>query len=153
MKLGFTGTREGMSEWQHDEFLELLVDVLIPKYGPITEFHHGDCIGADADAHRIIQARCPECCIVAHPCTFEELRAYTKATQIRSPLDSKTRNQNIVLSSSVLLACPLTDVPGPSGTWQTINMALRANREVYILYSGGGHKHQAPSPSPKGLFR
>jgi hypothetical protein len=130
MILGFTGTRKGMSEEQKYRFLKLIFDTLIPKHGPPVAFHHGDCVGADADAHHLIVAQFPACCTVAHPADFESLRAFVTATEVRTPTDSKSRNANIVRAADIILACPLTATIAPSGTWQTINMALRSGKEV-----------------------
>jgi len=49
MKVGFTGTQAGLTPKQKLELRSLLMDYR----DDITEFHHGDCIGADADAHEI----------------------------------------------------------------------------------------------------
>ena len=50
MKIGFTGTRHGMTPQQ----IEAL-NALLPVADPTAEFHHGDCLGADAVAQRIAQ--------------------------------------------------------------------------------------------------
>ena len=76
MILGFTGTQSGMNEYQRNKFIEFL-----NQFNP-NEFHHGDCIGADNDAHyaflkwhtnndKIMRK------IVIHPPTNQQKRAFT----------------------------------------------------------------------------
>lgn len=50
MKVGFTGTQLGMTGFQIEELTKLLMATTI------TQFHHGDCIGADEQAHEIAKA-------------------------------------------------------------------------------------------------
>lgn len=47
MKIGFTGTRQGMTPAQRLKATHWLAKL------SATEFHHGDCMGADAEAHAI----------------------------------------------------------------------------------------------------
>ena len=61
MKVGFTGTQKGMTERQFDIFAAVISE-LQPE-----EFHHGDCIGADEQAHDIVHVVAPDCKIVVHP--------------------------------------------------------------------------------------
>ena len=42
MKIGITGTREGMNDSQVSRVTQLLFDM-----GPDHELHHGDCVGVD----------------------------------------------------------------------------------------------------------
>ena len=44
--IGFTGTRQGMTAEQKSALRNLLD-------GGAGDFHHGDCIGADSEAHGI----------------------------------------------------------------------------------------------------
>jgi len=51
MKIGFTGTQQGMTQHQKD-MVELILT--FHKYTPgIEEVHHGGCIGADEQFHTI----------------------------------------------------------------------------------------------------
>ena len=70
MRIGLTGTREGMTEQQKRSLIQLLAE-----YRP-TEFHHGDCVGADAEAHTIVQQHCTTARIVIHPPTNPAMRAF-----------------------------------------------------------------------------
>ena len=45
--MGFTGSRGGMPQRQKDVVRYLLTEM------QITRLHHGDCIGADSDVHKL----------------------------------------------------------------------------------------------------
>ena len=65
--IGFTGTRYGMTVAQRRTLRSLLAN------GAGREFHHGDCVGADAEAHDIAVALGIE--PVIHPPVIDILRA------------------------------------------------------------------------------
>ena len=135
MKLGFTGTRKGMTLSQRREFHTLLLN----KETEITEFHHGDCIGADAEAHRIVQRVLPKVKIVIHPPLDSNNRAFcllrSEKDTASEPKDYIERNHDIVNSIDVLFAAPFTnDEILRSGTWATIRYAKRIERRIEIAY-------------------
>lgn len=59
MILGFTGTREGMTDEQRVACAALMERM------DLTEFHHGGCDGADLQAAAIVETGCK--LIVVHP--------------------------------------------------------------------------------------
>ena len=64
IKVGFTGTRHGMSGEQLKEFENLI------KSKEISEFHHGMCVGADKQAHDFIKSS--KINIVGHPPIYKK---------------------------------------------------------------------------------
>lgn len=96
-------------------------------------FHHGDCIGADAEAHKI--ARAVGCfSIVIHPSDLVDQRAYCNGNIVWKPRAPLIRNRSIVSSTDLLIAAPATkDEVLRSGTWATIRYARKGKKPVVIL--------------------
>lgn len=118
MKIGFTGSREGMSQSQKEN-LVLILKNFIP-----TEFHHGDCEGADSEAHDIVREFFPDCKIVVHPPSSDYLRAFKKGDVILQPLPYLQRDRSIVDSSEFVIGAPKqNEFTKGSGSWFTINYA------------------------------
>jgi len=129
MKVGFTGTREGMSQHQKEQFALKIYDL-----NP-TEFHHGDCEGADAEAHDIIRAIFPNIKIVVHPPKFSSHRAFRVGDEMREPDAYISRDKRIVEETEYLIGAPLVDKEQiRSGTWTTIRFAKKLNRLYTILH-------------------
>lgn len=125
-KIGFTGTQDGMTPkqtialWQQLSLISHL------------EFHHGDCIGADEEAHDI--ARLVGAKIVGHPPTNEVKRAFCYFDEEREPKEYIARNHDIVDETQLLIATPKSTVEEVrSGTWATVRYARKIGREVVIL--------------------
>lgn len=129
MKIGFTGTQHGMTPDQK----HTVVNLLSRRDG---EFHHGDCIGADADAHDIAE-NLPYW-IVSHPPINDAKRAHKKAHEFREPKDYLARNRDIVDETERLLATPREfEEELRSGTWATIRYARTRGRPVFIVLPDG----------------
>ncbi|TWU06515.1 hypothetical protein [Stieleria varia] len=130
MKIGFTGSRNGMTEQQRTRFRQLLNQTCA------SEAHHGDCVGADADFHAI----CVELgvAVVVHPPSNSKSRAIcSPVSERRPPLPYLQRNQTIVRSTVALIAA----VSGPervrSGTWATIRFARTLRRPIFLVDAAG----------------
>lgn len=136
--IGFTGTRSGMTDKQ-----KYVVELLLTRIGGMESTKnpvglHGDCIGADADFHNICRKLGMK--VNQRPCTFENLRAHTDATEISEPTNPMARNRQIVADCSVLVACPPNDTElKRSGTWATIRMGRKLGdiKQVVIIYPDG----------------
>lgn len=125
--LGFTGTRQGMTEFQKRWFKDYL------DSHHTLAFHHGDCVGADADAHKIAYVKWID--IVIHPCTLSDQRAFCEGARlVHPPLPPLRRNQNIVNSSTRMIAMPSSNHEElRSGTWATIRYARRLGKPLVVV--------------------
>lgn len=127
MRIGFTGSRAGMTWGQKEMFIAQLM-----KLSP-SEFHHGDCLGADSDAHKLVREVFPTVKIVLHPPIAQKFRAFCPADETMRELDFLERNKEIVNCSDVLIACPSGPEQLRSGTWSTVRYAKKSNCPVRIL--------------------
>lgn len=136
--VGFTGTREGMSEAQRASAAEFMSNMVRESAEAEMgiEGLHGDCVGADADFHQI--CRDAGLHVSQRPCNLTSMRAYTDAAEIASIMAPMKRNQMIVDDCDVLVACPPPEAEVKrSGTWATIRMGRRDNKQVVIIYPDG----------------
>lgn len=130
MKIGFTGTISGMSEAQRDKLTALLAEL------GASQLHHGDCVGADADAHGI--ARSLDIAVVLHPPSNDKSRAFCQGSvEERPPRAYLDRNKAIVDVTEVLIATPWGPEQRRSGTWATIRYARKRARTCYIVMRDG----------------
>jgi len=140
-KIGFTGTRKGMTIPQESSFTDYLL-----KY-PISEFHHGDCIGSDLEAHNLVK-KSFGCDIIIHPPENKKFRAfcYDKKSFRQKELEVKNyikRNHNIVDNCDILIATPDTKYQElRSGTWSTIRYGIKKGKKVIIINPDGEIREQ-----------
>lgn len=133
MIIGFTGTRHGMTAAQQKGLRWMLRPIDAVTF---DRFVHGDCIGADEQAHAIaLELRIP---IEIHPSTHP-LRAHCEGADVvmnpRPPLD---RNRVIVKRATTVIAAPAEDTPqARGGTWSTIRAAIGLGRRTVIIWPGG----------------
>lgn len=135
MKVGFTGTQRGMTETQASTVKSLLL------LNRCREFHHGDCIGADAQAHDIATAL--SLLTVSHPPIVNLKRANKKADVILPAKDYLDRNRDIVRETDMLVATPgETEEQLRSGTWSTVRYARKLVRRIWIVWPDGTLKRE-----------
>ena len=122
LKVGFTGSRDGMSLYQGSQLADLFSLLMVRDYG--GEFHYGThaevVLKADEQAAKMAAA-----------CGFR-LRPY-HAVQGGELL----RNRRIVEAVDLLVAAPATDREiQRSGTWATVRYARRKTIMVVMLSRG-----------------
>jgi hypothetical protein len=132
--LSFTGTQTGMTNHQ-----KITVVYLISQLEKnIESYHHGSCIGADAEFHEILEKAGYWDLIEIHPCDLKSKQAKCKAPivhKVKPPLD---RNKDIVNASDILIATPkeFNEVLR-SGTWATIRYAKKLGKVVFLVLPNG----------------
>jgi hypothetical protein len=129
MDIGFTGTRRGMSAAQVLTLWRLLDR---PRR---RTFHHGDCIGADSEAHDVAVAYGYR--IHIHPPIDAKYRAGRYANEYSEPLDYLARDRAIVDSVSLLIAAPAGPEIRRSGTWVTVRYARALAVELVVIMPDG----------------
>ena len=135
MKIGFTGTQEGMTSAQRSTFLGVLLSL---KQGldKEDEFHHGDCIGADAEAHDLAETLGFK--TVTHPPIKEDKRAFKVADIILPSKEYIPRNHDIVDTCKTMIATPKEKIEVVrSGTWATVRYAKKKKRNLFIILPNG----------------
>lgn len=142
MRVGFTGTQDGMTDEQHKALCRR-VEAL-----DVTEFHHGCCVGSDAEAFDVVLEYAPNAKVVAHPpANRSKVSENTVAfsDEVREAKPYLVRDQDIVDESDVLVATPKTaDEVRRSGTWATVRMARRAGKPVVIINPDGTETEERP---------
>jgi len=143
LHIGFTGTRHGMTPAQ--------ADALAARLAPYAEadvwaFHHGDCQGADAQAHEI--AWILGAIVHVHPRDTDTWRAFCAGPSrvIRyAPLPDVARTQAIVEACDVLLAAPAhVDEAREPETWATIRQARTLGKPIIIVPPDSPGEQGAP---------
>ncbi len=141
MRIGFTGSRKGITVAQA-ETLERFLNQL-----SVTEVHHGDCVGADAELHQLSFRLSLN--NIIHPPADARYRAYSKgASRNCTPLEYLVRNKNIVMSTDVLVAAVQGDERQRSGTWATVRYARKLKHPIAIVDATGQLRCEGDFPIP-----
>ncbi len=135
IKIGFTGTREGMNNEQKTKVFELLNTFINKKIIAL----HGDCVGADTDFHKLCTEfktkNVIDLTIVVYPPDKNQLRAYNNADIVMKEKSYLQRNDDIIANCDILIGCPFdknTEILR-SGTWSTIRKARKIKKIVYLF--------------------
>jgi len=133
--VGFTGTQRGLTSAQ----LEQLRYVLTKLQPQIAEFHHGDCVGADAQAHQI--AKELGLFVAIHPPSDSRKQAHCVGGRTYPPKPYLDRNHDIVDISYLLIGGSGTpDETIRSGTWATIRYGKKSQKKVLVIFPDGSVK-------------
>jgi hypothetical protein len=137
-KWGFQGDPNESRFYGNKKGFERTPDKLLQQFfkeNEIIEFHHGDSIGADSQAHQIYLAVHPGKKVFLHPTTKD--RGFNKAENLveysEEPNPLK-RNERIVRICDLLLVCPKSiQQEARSGTWATYRYAMKLKKKVLVL--------------------
>jgi hypothetical protein len=136
VRVGFTGTRDGMTNAQR----EALSSILGEWADSSSEFHHGCCVGADAEAHRIHRER-SKAPIIGWTGPNDEQRGVAdhQLDEVRPRQSSFfARNRSIVNAVDVMIATPrYMWEEDKGGTWYTIRYARKVGRTIYVAWPDG----------------
>lgn len=130
--IGFTGTREGLTPIQGDILYGYMHALDAPKQ--VFSFHHGCCVGADAQAHAF--ARRLGWWVFIHPPKDPKYQAMLTGEFRRMPEEHyMLRNVNILNAVELLIACPKGPEAKRSGTWATVRYAREkmGSRLKYVV--------------------
>ena len=134
-KMGFIGTRHGMSENQKKALEEIL------KSKDISEFHHGDCISSDSQAHEVLtklkKSNNKNIKLIGHPPKSKKTRAYCKFDIELIPDTFHNRNHHIIDATDIFVANPDISEKVKSGTWNAVRYARMKNKKVYVIHKSG----------------
>ena len=130
MKIGVTGTRNGMNAEQLKRFKFTLATM---RQSQEDEFHHGDCVGVDVEAAAV--ARSMGMRTISHPPVDESLRAHHNSTVILEQKTHFARNRDIVDDVDILFVIPWEDEwQSRGGTWYTHDYAEKKGVETITLW-------------------
>jgi len=131
MRLGFTGTRHGMTMPQMSAFR------VWAGLREITELHDGMCVGADEQAHEIV-CQVSDATMIRHPPTDRSIAVPPKDGDIiLKAAPYLVRNRAIVTAAEHLAAAPDGPERQRSGTWSTVRFARKLGRPVTIFWPDG----------------
>lgn len=117
-----------MSQHQKEQFVLKMYEL-----NP-TEFHHGDCEGADAEAHDIVREFFPDVKIIVYPPISKYRQAFRQGDFHHPPESYITRDYKIVDATEYLIGGPLGDTEIlRSGTWTTIRYGRKTNKPITVL--------------------
>lgn len=138
MKLGITGTRDGMTEAQEKVFRKVIAGFSFP------EVHHGSCEGVDIQAARIIHEICSpwkqgvwRC--ICHPGPEGIGDGISGVDTDRlPPLGHFARNRAIVDEIDLLIVIPReTEQQEFGGTWYTHDYAIKKSKDLMVIWPDG----------------
>ena len=138
ISVGFTGTREGFTAVQTEYFRTILAGLALANRE--GNFPHGDCQGADAQAHDLVRDLCPDWKIHIHPGPEgDPHRAHRKGDFYYPPKTHFARNRDIVHASQLVVGVSVAPQRlERGGTWYTLDYAIKSKVATKVLWPAGG---------------
>lgn len=101
-------------------------------------FVHGDCIGADEQAHDIVHELFPSCEFEIFPTGNPVWRAFKTGTVVHDSMPALVRNSRIVSLSEMMVATPLeAEEMRYGGTWSTVRKAVEQKKPLHLILPDG----------------
>ena len=135
MIVGFTGTRDGLTDAQRATLGVVLAFDIEP-----TVFHHGSCQGADVEAAQIVRYIHETCQIVCHPGPDGDNHRRDSGVddEVLPPKTHFARNRDIVNACEILLVCPKVMAMLPyGGTSYTFRYATKTGKRTIVIWPDG----------------
>lgn len=137
INIGFTGTQEGMTPAQSQTVFD---EMMLYGQDPddwVAEAHHGLCVGADEQFHRLLSYMHKSLVVHGHPPINRSKVANCDVDVMHPPLEYLARNREIVEACTVLFAAPKGQEALRSGTWSTVRYARRIGKPIRIVWPDG----------------
>jgi len=159
VRIGFTGTRTGMTPQQKHRFVEL-IDSRTRTYS-LVYFVHGGAIGADEQADElmidILHRTYTDLEITVFPASEARWRywrgmKYGVRHNVMPPEDPLVRNRMIVDRVDQMYATPaeMSEIIR-SGTWATIRYTRQADKPLTIIFPDGSVREVLDSRDSESL--
>lgn len=134
MKLGISGTRDGMTDAQRKSF-----QWVYDRYS-VDEFHHGSCKGVDVEAARIAvhENGVPKC--VCHPGPDGDPCRENSGCDdvVLSPKNHFDRNRDIANAVDVMTIIPKQSTWQKfGGSWMSHDYTVKIAKPVVIIWPDG----------------
>jgi hypothetical protein len=141
MKVGFTGTRHGLTPAQGGALARTVRDT-----EGMTEFHQGCCVGADTEATGHVRHHLPGVVVHGRPGDlpqFTHSTAVAMSAVVHPARPNLARNQDIVDAADALFARPETfNERLKSGTWSTARRARKKGIPIVFVFPDGTVKRE-----------
>lgn len=142
MIVGFTGTRRGLTR---DQELGLRAQLGLLAHKGATTFVHGCEPHSDRTAAQIAHGL--GLFVIGHPGPGSTGTDFDDDT--KEPRPYLDRNDVIVASCDVLVACPEGEEILRSGTWATIRRARRTGTPIVLVWPDGDFTEEGRMPNPE----
>lgn len=134
MIIGFTGSRNGMTDAQLRNVMHIVVAL------NMTEARHGDCRGSDSQFARFANDVLPAHKVIVHPPIKDIDRAFEirPGNVVREPKTYLYRNRDIVDESEIVIGCPPSnDWLNHGGTFFSLRYSIKRKKPTIICWPNG----------------
>jgi hypothetical protein len=132
--VGVTATRHGLTYIQ-----KFRLSMLFSNEIKLKTLHYGMCVGGDDEIYLLVKDLFADTVrIEGHPPADKRYYSPRPVDRLWPEKPYLERNQDIVDKCGLLVAAPRYDHPEVrSGTWATIRRALKADKQILIVWPNG----------------